>query len=106
MDKLRTLKEFEKTAFAERLGGRETRLYLLLLANCGENGSGQIACDTVKDALGKGFSPAGLGRACRRLAALGLIERIFPLPDGMSGEDCILAYRILPPAEEQGHSRR
>jgi hypothetical protein len=104
MDKLRTLKAFEKMAPAKVLGGRETRLYLLLLANCGKDGSGDIACGTIESALGKGFSPAVLRRACLRLAARGLIEAAFP--DGMAAEDGTLAYRILPLAEEQGHPRR
>ena len=99
MDKLRILKEFEKLALKESLETDEVRLYLLLLANCGARRRGGIEYNTIRGALGKGFSPARLKRACRRLSAHGLIEVVSPPMDGVAGNDFSMVYRIFNLAE-------
>lgn len=101
MDKLRLLKEFEKLALTETLETDEIRLYLLLLSNSGRRMHGRIASGTLKDALGKRFSAAGLKRACRRLSDNGLIEVLSPSLNEFSDENFNMAYRIVPLAGER-----
>lgn len=94
MDKLHILKEFEKLALRESLGRDDVRLYLLLLANCGRRGGGEIAGKTIEDALGWGFPTVKLQRACHHLSELGLIALVSPLPDDASAADFTVAYTI------------
>lgn len=101
MDKLHILKDFTRLALKWTLESDEIRLYLLLLVNCDATRHGELGYGTIKGAFGKEFSPARLKRACRRLSSHGLIEVIPPLPDEITEEYFIMAYTILPLAEEQ-----
>ncbi len=64
MDALEQFKELERLAAGNNLDADEIRLYLLLLANCRGSRSGQIAYITIKNAIGREFSPARLEEAC------------------------------------------
>jgi len=96
MDKLSVLADFEKRAEGEELENDEVRLFLLLLVTYdSERQCGEIRRGAIAAALARGFFPAGLNRACRRLSALGLSEVVLAPPEGITGEDALMVYRIL-----------
>ena len=96
MDKLLTLRSAKKNKVMDGLGIEETRLYLILLANSGENGDGKVLLSSINGALGKEFSIARLKAACRKLAECGLIEVSAPSLEQGKGDNSKLAYRITP----------
>lgn len=93
MDKLRILKELERSAAWDIMNTDEIRLYFLLLAN--SKGAGEeIGFGNIRDALGNGFTPEKLRETCRKLERYGLIEVASSLKD-VNDEDFRLAYHIL-----------
>ncbi|KAF0218596.1 MAG: hypothetical protein FD174_2689 [Geobacteraceae bacterium] len=101
MDKLRILKEFEKLTAGDALDTDEFRLYLLLLAHCGDTRNGEIAYRTVRRALGEGFTPVRLKQACHRLSLYNLVEIVFTRQDTTAGDDFTLIYRIYSVGEQR-----
>jgi hypothetical protein len=99
MDPLNQFKELERLAAGNNLDADEIRLYLLLLANCRGSRKGQIAYTTIKSAIGGGFSPAKLKKACQRLLTGKLIVVTSPFPDCINEENLILSYLIPPTGE-------
>lgn len=97
MDKFRLLQEFAELAAEKALAIDQVRLYLLLLAACGEEGEGSIHPAAIDRALGKAYTPADMRRDVRRLAQENLIE-IVSLP-GAAGST--LRYRLLPIGSEE-----
>jgi hypothetical protein len=95
MNKLRILREVEQ-AILVHLEADGIRLYLLLLANSGENGEGNIGYRTIRKALGTDFHASRVIDACRDLRGQGLIEVISPPPDNLAEHDFALIYRIVP----------
>lgn len=96
MDTLDQFKALEKLAAGKNLDADEIRLYLLLLANCRGSRNGQIAYTTIKSAIGRGFSPAKLKKACQRLLKGNLVVVTSPFPERINEETFILFYLIPP----------
>lgn len=95
MDKFRVLQSAKRSKIMDSLNSDETRLYLILLANSGENGDGKMLLRVIDGVLGEGFSMDRLKAACSKLAEYGLIEfRASSLKD-VNDEDFRLAYHIL-----------
>ncbi len=94
MDALEQFKELEKQMAGKKLGADEIRLYLLLLANCRGSRNGQIAYSTIKSAIGKGFTPAKLEKACQQLFLGKLVVVTSPFPEIINEETFILSYSI------------
>ncbi len=95
VDKLSVVQAFERAAFRTELDGDGIRLFLLLLAGTGQEGSAAIAYRAIRAAMGEEFSPARLRGACHELGRHGLMEVVSLLPDD-PGDDFILVYRIMP----------
>ena len=74
----------------------ETRLYIILLANCGENGDGKILLRGINRVLGEGFSMDRLKAACCKLSEYGLIEIPPSVLEQIKDDDSKLVYKIFP----------
>jgi hypothetical protein len=96
MDALEQFKELERLAAGNNLDADEIRLYLLLLANCRGSRSGQITFTTIRNAIGREFSPAKLEKACKRLFMGKLVVVTSPFPESLNEETFILSYSIPP----------
>lgn len=101
MDKLRILREFEKLTVGDDLNTHEVRLYLLLLAHCGDTRNGEIAYRTLKRVFGEEFTLDSLKQACRKLSRYKLVEIVFSRLNTAVNDDFILIYRIYPAGEQQ-----
>lgn len=103
MDRLGVLAELERLMEAGKVGGDGFRLFLLLLVNydCGRQ-RGEISRLAVHVALGKGVTRHGLDRACRGLAAVGLLEPLSPFPEAGRDEESVMVYVIPPLAKVPG----
>ncbi len=106
MDKLLILRSARRNKIMDTLNADEARLYLILLANSGENGDGKILLRAINGVLGEGFSIDRLKAACRKLAECELIEVSAPSLKQVKGDNSKLAYRITPEkqraADEKG----
>lgn len=105
MGKLRTLQSVKRSEIMDNFDIEEIRLYLLLLANSGENGDGEILLKVINGngAFGKGFSRDRLNAACRKFAEYGLIE-VLPLsPEKIKSNNPKLVYKIFPVKQRQGN---
>ena len=100
MDKLRTLQSVKRSKIMDNLNTDETRLYLILLANSGENGDGKILLRVINGVLGEGFSMDRLKAACYKLAEYGLLEVSASSLEQVKGDNSKLVYKIFP--VEQG----
>ncbi len=99
MDKFDLFRELGRFAAENDLNADETRLYLLLLANCRGVRRGRIEYVTIKSAIGGDFSPLRLQKACQHLFARNLIALTSVLPDDLDDKNFILSYLILPTGE-------
>jgi len=102
MDKLRILQSVKRTKIMDNLDTDEIRLYLILLANSGENGDGKILLRTIDGVFGDGFSRDRLDAASRKLVECGMIE-VLPLSlEKIKGNNPKLLYKIFPVKQRQG----
>jgi len=99
VERLDLLKELEKLANGNSLNADEIRLYLLLLANCRGSLDGRIEYNTIKNAIGREFTPGKLKKACQQLLMDKFIAVTSILPDGINEENFILSYTIFPTGE-------
>lgn len=100
MDKLHTLQSLKRCKIMDNLNTDETRLYLILLANCGDNGYGKVLLKVINGVLGEGFSMDRLKAACCKLSEFGLIEVSASSLEQINDDDSKLVYKIFP--VEQG----
>ncbi len=96
MDKLSMLKSVKRSKIMDNLNSDEIRLYLILLANSGENGDGKILLSVIYGVLGEGFSMDRLKVSCRKLAEYGLIEVPASSMEQVKDDDSKLVYKIFP----------
>jgi len=80
----------------DNLNTDETRLYLILLANSGQNGDGKILLRVINGVLGEGFSIDRLRAACCKLSEYGLIEVPASSLEQINDNDSKLVYKIFP----------
>lgn len=103
MDRLGVLAELERLMEAGKVGSEEFRLFLLLLVNYDRGRQrGEISRLAAHTAMGKGVTRHGLDRACRGLAALGLLELLPPFPEPGREEESVMVYVIPPLAKARG----
>lgn len=100
MDKVRILQSVKSCKIMDNLNTDEIRLYLILLANSGQNGDGKILSRVVNGVLGEGFSMDRLKAACCKLSEFGLIEVHPSALEQLNDDDSKLVYKIFP--VEQG----
>jgi len=96
MDKLSILQSVKRCKVMDNLNTDEIRLYLILLANSGENGDGKILLRVVSGVLGEGFSIDRLKAACCKLAECGLINVPSSSLEQIKDDDSKLVYKIFP----------
>lgn len=96
MDKLRTLQSVKSSKIMDNLNTDETRLYLILLANSGENGDGKILLRVINGVLGEGFSIDSMKNACNKLSEYGLIEVLPSSLEQIKDDGSKLVYKIFP----------
>lgn len=101
MDKLLILQSVTVNKIMDNLNTDETRLYLILLANSGEDGEGKVLFRAINGVLGEGFCMDRLMAACRRLAECGLIEVTASALEQINDDDSKLVYKIFP-LEQKG----
>lgn len=96
MDKLSILQSVKRCKIMDNLNTDEIRLYLILLANSGENGVGNILLRGINGVLGQGFSLDRVKAACCKLAEYGLIEVPTSSLEQINDNDTKLDYKIFP----------
>ena len=96
MDKLSILQSVKRCKIMDNLNTDEIRLYLILLANSGENGDGKILLRVIYEVLGEGFSTDRLRAACSKLEEYGLIEVPASSLEQVEDDDSKLVYKIFP----------
>lgn len=93
MDKLQILRSVASSRF-HRLEPAEIRMYLLLLANCEEQGEGAISALSLRQAFIPPLHHERLLNICRKLEEQGMIKGLMLLPDESSELDSLVHYAI------------
>lgn len=93
MDRLCLARNLGEVASREGLAPVEIRLYLLLLANCGDSGQGTASYRQLAIVFGQLRFGGRIRRAVNRLAGLGLVQ-CASLPECMGEEEFVLSYSI------------
>jgi hypothetical protein len=94
VNKLRLLKKLNDEGIFERLTSEELRLYLIMIAESGNNGEGELCLERLSGTLGRKVSPARLARVCAALEQKGLLTLTTPCCHG-TGDSLRVSYRIL-----------
>lgn len=93
MNRLRLLKRLNAEGLLDDLSGDELRLFLLMIANCRDNGEGELHGDAISRIFGRDFTKKQLDNLCTELKKLRATSSCFRSCAKHGG--LVMTYRIL-----------